>query len=124
MQEAVTIDSSCRPVTVDEVAHYQEHGWVKLEGFVRPEIVHMLLATARERMGEEADSTEGISQPYFTVAFGGGLQNPVMRSLIEQVGQSARVLMNRGVGVRYFSDFFAPKLPAAKQTKNAGNGPT
>jgi ectoine hydroxylase-related dioxygenase (phytanoyl-CoA dioxygenase family) len=28
------------------------------------------------------------------------------------------------VGVRYFTDFFAPKLPSGKQTRNAGNGPT
>src|SRR3546814_14506107 len=46
--------------------------------------------------------------------------------LLEGVGKSARQLLRRGahVGVRYFSDFFAPKLPAAKKTRNAGNGAT
>lgn len=126
MQHATFSAASCRAVTPAEIAHFQEHGWVKLAGFIDPGIVHALLATARERMGVEADSTQGISQPYFTVAFGGGLQQPMMRGLIEHVGRSAKALMQRGggVGVRYFSDFFAPKLPAAKQTKNAGNGPT
>jgi hypothetical protein len=124
MPQAENSASSYRAVTREEIAHYQEHGWVKLKSFVDPGVIHSLLATARERMGEEADSTEGISQPYFTVAFGGGLQNVMMRKLIEHVGRNAKALMQRGVGVRYFSDFFAPKLPAAKQSKNAGNGPT
>jgi ectoine hydroxylase-related dioxygenase (phytanoyl-CoA dioxygenase family) len=28
------------------------------------------------------------------------------------------------LGVRLFNDFFAPKLPSAKKTRNAGNGAT
>jgi hypothetical protein len=116
----------CRSVTADEVAHYQKYGWVKLSGFVQHETVQLLLSTARERMGEDGDKTEGISQPYFTVGYSGGLTHPGIRSLLEGVGNGAKRLMNRrsGVGVRYFSDFFAPKLPAAKKTRNAGNGPT
>jgi hypothetical protein len=126
MPQALESDAACRAVTAREIAHYRAHGWVKLKGFIRPEIIHALLATARARMGEEGDSTEGISQPYFTVAFGGGLDNPEVRALIEQLGQNAKALMARGrdVGVRYFADFFAPKLPAARQSTNAGNGPT
>ena len=77
-------------------------------------------------MGEDGDNSEGISQPYFTVGYSGGLTNPPIRRLIDQVGQNAKALMDRatGVGVRYFSDFFAPKLPAGKKTRNAGNGAT
>jgi hypothetical protein len=116
----------CRSVTPQEVAFYQEFGWAKLKGFVRPEIVHLLLKSARQRMGDDGDSTEGISQPYFTVGYSGGMTNLAIRTLIEGVGQGARGLMQRqpGIGVRYFSDFFAPKLPAAKKTRNAGNGAT
>ncbi len=127
MRELVASDvNPCRYVTPEEVAHYQEFGWVKLKGFVRPENVQMLLQTARQRMGEDGDSTEGISQPYFTVGYSGGMTNPPIRALIEGIGKNAGALMNRrsGIGVRYFSDFFAPKLPAAKKTKNAGNGAT
>lgn len=127
MPQAVSSLSPCREVTAEEIAHYQEKGWVQLKGFVDPETIRSLLNTAKQRMGENADSTEGISQPYFTVAFGGGLQDSVMRPLIDQVGRASRaLLMKRGAkaGVRYFADFFAPKLPAAVQTKNAGNGPT
>lgn len=125
-----TVDAGmapCRMVTNEEAAHYRENGWVKLERFVSPEMVEQLLAEARRRMGEDGDSNDpyGLDQPYFNAEYGAGLSNPKGRALIEGIGRSARVLMNRkGVGVRYFTDFFAPKLPSAKQTRNAGNGPT
>jgi len=115
-----------RAVTAAEAAHFREHGWVQLRGFIPPDLVGRMLALARERMGADADSSEGIPQPYFTVAFGGGLQHPTLQPLIAQVGRAARALMLRhpDVGVRYFADFFAPKLPAGKQSTNAGNGAT
>jgi Phytanoyl-CoA dioxygenase (PhyH) len=118
--------SPCRQVTPAEIRHYQEHGWVQLKRFLNPETIDVLLTTARQRMGDDGDSSEGISQPYFTVGYSGGLTNPQIRPLLEMVGSNARELMDRqtGVGVRYFSDFFAPKLPAAKKTRNAGNGAT
>lgn len=116
----------CRTVTADEVAHYKQHGWVKLQRFIHPDMIALLLANARKSMGEDGDSTLGISQSYFTVGYSGGLTNAPMRSLIERIGQASKVLMDRhnGTGVRYFSDFFAPKLPSAKKSKNAGNGVT
>src|SRR3546814_5767578 len=119
-ESSVAVAPSCRSVTAEEIAHYQEFGWVKLKGFVEPETVRFLLETARQRMGEDGDSTEGISQPYFTVGYSGGPDSPPIRALLEGVGKSARQLLRRGahVGVRYFSDFFAPKLPAAKKTRN------
>ena len=120
------VEAGVRAVTADEALHFREHGWVRLKQFIDPGVIRYLLDTACARMGADADSSEGIPQPYFTVAFGGGLENPVMRPLIQQVGRAARSLMLRhpDVGVRYFADFFAPKLPAAKATHNAGNGPT
>lgn len=122
------MQTPCRSVTPDEVAHYREHGWVKLNGFVHAEIVRTLLRIARQRMGEDGDSNAayGINQPYFNAEPGGGLTVPDVRALIEGIGKNARPLMNRkgDVGVRYFTDFFAPKLPSSKQTRNAGNGPT
>lgn len=126
MQQAATTLSPCRAVTPEELAHYQEYGWVKLKQFIDPGLIRKLLRTAKARMGDDADMSEGIPQPYFTVALGSGLQSPEARPMIEQLGQAAGVLMNRGanVGVRHFADYFAPKLPAAKKSKNAGNGPT
>jgi len=124
MQQPSTTDAAHRGVTPEEIAHYREFGWVKLKGFFKPQTIDYLLAKARGKMGEDADSTEGLSQPYFTVAFGGGLQDPQTLPIIEQIGQAAAALMGRQTGVRYFADFFAPKLPAAKKTQNAGNGAT
>jgi len=126
MQNGNDVAHAFRAVTAEEAAHFRKHGWVQLRRFIDPGVIHKLLATARTRMGSDADSSEGIPQPYFTVAFGGGLDNPDLKLVIEHVGRSARSLMLRhpDVGVRYFADFFAPKLPAAKATSNAGNGPT
>jgi len=128
-------DGPCRLVTPAEVAHYQELGWVKLEAFVRADMVKLILKNAFERMGEDADSNAvidiigpGVEKKiaYFNAEYGGGLQIPPMRSLIEHVGKNGQALMSRSrsVGVKYFSDFYAPKLPSSKQAKHGGNGPT
>jgi hypothetical protein len=118
----------CRAVTDEEVAHYREHGWAKLEGFIHPELIELLLRIAKGKMGEDGDSNQayGLDQPYFNAEFGGGLTHPTVREMIDGIGRGAKRLMNRKAGTeaRYFSDFFAPKLPSAKVTKNAGNGPT
>jgi len=130
-----TGDNPCRSVTPEEVAYYQEFGWVKLKGFVRAERVKLILKAALQRMGEDADSNAiieiigpGVEKKiaYFNAEYGGGLENPPVRSLIEHVGKNAKALMGRSkpVGVRYFSDFYAPKLPSSKQAKHGGNGPT
>jgi hypothetical protein len=117
----------CRTVTAEEIAHYREFGWVKLPGFVSPDIVQLLLKTAKERMGEDGDSNPGYGydQSYFNAEQGQGLSNEPVRELIRHVGRNARLMMRRtGVGVRYFQDFFAPKLPSQKKTRRWGNGPT
>jgi hypothetical protein len=125
----------CRRVTPAEVAHYQELGWVKLEGFVRADLVKLILRSALERMGEDADSNAvidvigpGVEKKiaYFNAEYGGGLANPPVRSLIGHVGKNGQALMSRSrsEGVKYFSDFYAPKLPSSRQAKHGGNGPT
>jgi ectoine hydroxylase-related dioxygenase (phytanoyl-CoA dioxygenase family) len=125
----------CREVTPQEIAHYHEFGWVMLKGFVSAERVKLILNVAYQRMGEDADSNAVIETvgpgvekkiAYFNAEFGGGLENPPVRSLIEHVAKNAKALMKRSrpVGVRYFSDFFAPKLPSSKQAKHGGDGPT
>lgn len=120
--------AACRRVTADEIAHYQAHGWVKLKQFVQPDTLRVLLDTALQRMGDDGDSNPayGLNQPYFNAEYCGGLAHPAIRPLLEAMAANARALMARraGVGVRYFSDFFAPKLPSAKVTRNAGNGAT
>ena len=102
---------------------------------MRADVVKLVLKSALERMGEDADSNAvidiigpGVEKKiaYFNAEYGGGLENPPVRSLIEHVGKSGQALMSRSrsVGVKYFSDFYAPKLPSSKQAKHGGNGPT
>jgi hypothetical protein len=134
--------SPCRAVTPEEVAHLHEHGWVKLKGFVDPEVVGSMLAMARDMMGDDADSNPlsewlenaladgkaGLS--YFNAQRSGGLANPIIGPVIEAVGRSAQQLQNRSdadgepLGVRYYSDFFVPKLPSGQDSKHGGNGST
>lgn len=116
-----------RPVTAEEVAHYQEFGWVKLEQFIVPEQVSQLLSTAKEMMGETGDkNAQSKAFSYFIPRLTKGVDNPLMRPLIEAIGRNARVLMARGaaVGVRYFTDFFAPKLSSLTPSEFGGNGPS
>lgn len=118
----------CRSVTVEEIAHYQELGWVRLKNFIPPESVQILLEMACERMGEDGDSNPTPEfEPklsYFNPEFGNGLVNDSVRPLIGQIGKNAKLLMGRreGIEVRYFTDLFAPKLPASRRSKHAGNG--
>jgi hypothetical protein len=124
-----TIDlSPCRAVTADEVAHYKDKGWVQLKRFVDPAMLSEMLAKAVGIMGEDGDSNPpyGIDQPYFNAQLGNGYADPKIRPVFAGIGQAAKALMDRksGEGVRLFNEFFAPKLPSGKQTKNQGNGPT
>lgn len=123
-----TDPSPCRSVSAAEVLHYREHGWVQLRGFIAPPMIAALLAKAKKMMGEDGDSNPsyGIDQPYFNAYAAGGYGDPAVQPLFGGIGTAAKALNRRqdGTGVRLFNDFFAPKLPAAKKTKNQGNGPT
>jgi hypothetical protein len=97
-------DGPCRRVTPEEVAHYQEFGWVKLSAFVRADMVELILRNAFARMGEDADSNAvidiigpGVEKriAYFNAEYGGGLEIPLIRSFIEHVGKNGRALMSR-----------------------------
>jgi hypothetical protein len=141
----------CREVTIEEVDHFHELGWVKLNSFVDPDLIRAMLGVARELMGDDADSnppplgateriglgpdeTEATEEDdafaYFNPESGSGLSNPIIRPLIYEAGKNAKLLQRRpsadgqGVGVRYYTDYFVPKLPAAKKSRHGGNGPT
>ena len=121
--------SACRAVTPEEVAHYREFGWVKLKGFVQPHYLERLMEIAHRRMGEDADSNAdyGINIPYFNAEAGDGLADETVREMIGGIGKAGKALLARKdatVEARYFQDFFAPKLPSSRQSKNGGNGPT
>jgi hypothetical protein len=142
MEDVVARDAAvagagpCRAVTPEEIAHYNEFGWVMLRGFVRRETVKLILQAAYQRMGEDADSNAvvetlapGVEKKiaYFNAEYGAGLETPQIRAYIEGVGAAGKALMSRKrpVAARYFSDFYAPKLASSNKTaKHGGNGPT
>jgi hypothetical protein len=128
MSVETALASPCRAVTAEEVAHYEEKGWVQLKRFISAEMIATMLTKAKELMGEDGDSNPpyGIDQPYFNAFAASGYNDPRVRPVFDGIGQASKALMNRksDAGVRLFNDFFAPKLPAAKKTRNQGNGPT
>jgi hypothetical protein len=104
-----------RSVTFEEVAHYQQFGWVKLEKFIPVAQVDELLAIAKGRMGEDGSrNPPPKSFSYFNPLTMRGLEHPVLGPVIKHCGRNARALMARkaSVGVRYFTDYFGAKLPS------------
>lgn len=143
MDDTTGLKSPCRLVTSAEVEHLHEHGWVKLKRFVDPDVLARMLELAREKMGADADSNplkagmapaaDGTAQgvlAYFNAERSGGLTSPVLRPLIDEIGKSAALLLRRrtadgsSVGIRYYNDFFVPKLPSSKVSRHGGNGAT
>jgi hypothetical protein len=118
----------CRDVTAEELAHYREFGWVKLEGFVSPEMTAFLLALGKEQMGEDGDSNPPLPvlQDFFNHAPTGGLANREMRPLLHKIGRNGRTLMARRpeIQAKYYVDSFIVKLPSDKPSKHGGNGRT
>jgi hypothetical protein len=128
LKREIVMTESCRAVTADEIAHYREHGWVKLSAFVPPELVAALLATAQAKMGSDGqgNAVSPYRQSFFNPEMTGGPADPQLRPLIDGVGRNARALMERGprIEARYFGDLFAAKLPVAKETRHPGAGAT
>ena len=121
--QLASVGEDFRTVTAEEIEHYRQHGWVKLEGFVPPARVADLLAMAKDKMGEDGDRDlppEGFT--YFNPLTLRGLADPVLRPMIDHVGRNARLLAARkaNVGIRYFTDYFAVKLPTRKKVANHG----
>jgi Phytanoyl-CoA dioxygenase (PhyH) len=119
--------SGFRDVTPEEVAHYREFGWVKLERFVPIAQIDAMLALAREKMGEDgARNAPPQAFSYFNPLTMNGLDHPVLGPVIRHCGRNAQPLMARKapVGVRYFTDYFNVKLPSKKKAEHGGSGVT
>lgn len=116
-------ESAFRSVRPEEIAHYRRHGWVKLEKFVPQDRVDALLAIAKDKMGEDGDRNAPPEVfAYFNPLTMRGLDDPVLGPVIKHVGRSARALMARRapVGIRYFTDYYAVKLPSKKKKAHQG----
>lgn len=142
MDDTVSAGAPCRDVAPDEIEHLHEHGWVKLQSFVDPGALAGVLDVARDQMGDDGDGNPlhpfveaavaegGAGVQYFNAHNAGGVGNPALRPVIEQVGATAKRMLRRrnpdgsALGIRYYQDLLAPKLPASKVSRHGGNGPT
>lgn len=116
----------CRPVTADEVAHYREHGWAKLDGLLDIGSVRRLLALAKGLMGETGDDNpvrEG-EVAFLNNEWSRGIERPEFAPLIASIGANGRRLLGRGIGVRYLMDSFVAKLPAGRSKRSSGSART
>jgi hypothetical protein len=114
-----------RDVTPEEIAHYREYGWVKLDKFIPSAEVDKLRAMAQELMGEDGRRNPPPKAfPYFNPLTMRGLEDPLLRPIIDHAGRSARALLARRapVGIRYFTDYFAVKLPSGSAVEHGGDG--
>lgn len=116
-------DAGFRSVTPAEIAHYLEHGWVKLEGFIPPASIAAVLDLAKHMMGERGDRhlpPEAFS--YFNPLIMNGLGHQVLDPVIRHAARGARALLARKaeVGIRYFTDNFAVKLPVGAKVEGRG----
>jgi ectoine hydroxylase-related dioxygenase (phytanoyl-CoA dioxygenase family) len=115
-----------REVTADEIAHFQEHGWVKVERLIEPELAAEILSTVKETMleadtGGELVKTAGevekihdraIWRDWHFPGRDNGLE-PI-KSLVysKNVGQNAQLMIGREVPINYHADLMAVKMPA------------
>ena len=142
MNPGATHAVPCRPVTDDEVQHLHDRGWVLLKQYIDVDVLGRMLTIAREKMGDDADSNAmsryveaavaegGAGVQYFNAQPTNGLHDPTIRPVIDGIGREAKSLLRRrnphgdALDIRYYQDFFAPKLPSSRTSRHGGNGPT
>lgn len=106
---AADISAHIREVTDDEVAFYQENGWVKLDRLVAPEFAAELLRVgvdaSDDPRGWNALALDPGTEPFRSMVFG------------DRMGRNAAQLVNRGrltdaeVPLRYRADHFVRRDP-------------
>lgn len=115
LSERCASSGSFRAVTADEIAHYGEFGWVKLEQFLPLASVEAMLSFAKSRMGEDGSIIPNPGRfAFFNSLPVQDLDHPDIGPVVRFFGRSAVALRNRSVspGIRYFKDSFGVKLPS------------
>ncbi|WP_198023134.1 phytanoyl-CoA dioxygenase family protein [Mesorhizobium sp. LSHC414A00] len=122
------MENPVRDVTADEVAHYRNNGWVKLERLWKPDVIGELLRRAMSRMGADplsvsrANPNERTNNEYDWYArWDGCSHHDDWISGVSHSKSVARVASQlMGVAqVRFYFDHIFTKLPVAKK-----GGPT
>ena len=120
-----------REITEAEVAHYREHGWVKLPRLITPELAARLLARAKAIMGEDGCSgetradTDAPTNPWQDhhnvceedAEFAAVGLGPAM-------GANAQRLMRRDIGVLMWTNLLAVKIGSRQGAPVPASPPT
>lgn len=107
-----------RLVTREEVAHFRDHGWVKLNQLISPEFAGQLLERSKGWVANQVtDRKYGWWIDYY---------NPIEKDecfksigLSAEMGLNAQRLMRRSVGILLFSNLLAIKA-SSKQASTSG----
>jgi hypothetical protein len=112
-----------RDVTPDEVALYQENGWVKLEQLIPTEVAQQMLDAVKSAMEEaNAEMAEGHvadshvhDRAYWRDWHFPGRDDGIepFRSLAysKEIGHNAQRFVGRDVPINYHADMMAVKMP-------------
>lgn len=106
--------SGLRTITAAEIEHYNQHGWVKLAGFLPRRVTDFMRSHAQEQMGADGarNATPGKFD-YFNALPVHGLGKPVFDDVLRHFARTAIDVrkLHKAAGARYFLDFFGVKLP-------------
>jgi ectoine hydroxylase-related dioxygenase (phytanoyl-CoA dioxygenase family) len=121
-----------RDVTDEEIAHFQEKGWVMLRSLISEEDAADLLQRAKQRMGDTAqgdvdlEHTLGRQSQQFRTYYKIDLEDPKFRALRthRDMGHNAARLYGREMAIRSNTTLIAPKLPSSLAGEISGTGDT
>jgi hypothetical protein len=123
--------SGVRAVTDPEVAHLWQHGWVKLEQLISPELAGRLLERARVQMGPGGDQHAARQGTDTGNVFWNDRHNiaeddPDFAAVClgPQMGANAQCLMRRKVGVLQTANMLAVKIGTNQGSSCASTEPT
>jgi Phytanoyl-CoA dioxygenase (PhyH) len=120
-----TQTTQIRDVTADEIAHFQENGWVKLESFIDPAMTAALLERAEDLMGPDGTKHADEGRPEdvlpwqdYLMAGRAGIEPVASVVQSREIGKAAWELgvQRPGVGVRYWLDRLTCRQPVTAAT--------
>lgn len=125
---AQELEITARRVTDDEVASFQENGWVKIPQLLSPELTAYLLEGAQRRLGvdgaapkKENEARKGVALEieWFRTYDAPSAEDEVFHTLSRSaaLGENAARLLGTRRAMRFFMDTILAKLPVAKVSK-------
>jgi len=120
-----------RAITDEEVAHFREHGWVKMEQLLSKDLVGQLLERAQAIMG--LDATDHVARP--------GIDSPTnpwqdRHNIVEdepcfaavgmsdEMGANAQRLLRRQIPVLLYNNALAVKIGSRQESATSASEPT